>query len=193
MLIKLETDRLFLRQWLAQDRQPFAELNADPEVMKYFPAPLTRAESDLLADRCQKLIEERGWGLWAVENKADSRFIGFVGLHIPTADLPFNPCVEIGWRLSQSVWGRGYATEAAKATLRAGFEILKFPEIVSFTTVSNFRSRAVMERLGMTPDASTFEHPNVPVGNKLREHCLYRISGEEWAAERINVAPGLRR
>ena len=159
MLIKLETDRLILRQWLAQDRQPFAELNADPEA-----------------------IAERGWGLWAVENKADGRFIGFVGLHIPTADLPFNPCVEIGWRLSQSVWGKGYATEAAKATLRAGFEILKFPEIVSFTSVSNFRSRAVMERIGMTPDASTFEHPNVPVGNKLREHCLYRISSEKWAA-----------
>jgi RimJ/RimL family protein N-acetyltransferase len=109
-LIQIETDRLYLRQWASSDRQPFAELNADPEVMKYFPSTLGREESDAMADRCESLIEERGWGFWAVETKADGRFIGFVGLHVPIAELPFSPCVEVGWRISSSSWGKGYAT-----------------------------------------------------------------------------------
>jgi RimJ/RimL family protein N-acetyltransferase len=179
-LIQIETDRLYLRQWTSSDRRPFAELNADPEVMKYFPSTLGREESDAMADRCKSLIEERGWGFWAVETKADGRFIGFVGLHVPIAELPFSPCVEVGWRLSLSSWGKGYATEAAKAALRFGFKVLRLPEIVSFTTVGNFRSRAVMERLGMVKDALTFEHPNVPSGSEFREHCLYRLSSGQW-------------
>ncbi|OGK04802.1 MAG: GNAT family N-acetyltransferase [Candidatus Riflebacteria bacterium GWC2_50_8] len=181
-LITIETDRLLLRQWRAEDRLPFSEMNADPEVMKYFPTLLTREQSDLLADRCQAFIEEHGWGLWAVETRTEGLFIGFVGLSIPVADLPFNPCVEIGWRLSRLAWGKGYATEAARAALRLGFETLHLSDIVSFTSVINVKSRAVMERLGMIPDSSTFEHPRVPPGNSLREHCLYRISYQQWIA-----------
>lgn len=184
-LIKIETDRLLLRQWRAEDRQPFSEMNADPEVMKYFPALLTREQSDLLADRCQAFIEERGWGLWAVEAKAEGLFIGFVGLSIPVADLPFNPCVEIGWRLSRAAWGKGYATEAARAVLRVGFETFHLGEIVSFTSVINVKSRAVMERLGLIRDSLTFEHPRVPSGNILREHCLYRISYHQWISANL--------
>jgi RimJ/RimL family protein N-acetyltransferase len=103
-----------------------------------------------------------------------------MGLHAPIAELPFSPCVEVGWRLSSSTWGKGYATEAAKATLRFGFKVLRLPEIVSFTTVGNFRSRAVMERLGMVKDTLTFEHPSVPAGSEFREHCLYRLSCGQW-------------
>ena len=98
--IEFETERLFMRQWRPSDRAPFAELNADPRVMEYFPAPLERDESDALADRCQALIEQRGWGFWAVELKGSAEFIGFLGLHVPIAELPFSPCVEIGWRLA---------------------------------------------------------------------------------------------
>jgi RimJ/RimL family protein N-acetyltransferase len=179
-LIEIETERLRLRQWIESDREPFARLNADPRVMKFFPSILDRAASDAMIDRIQTKIIEKGWGFWAVESKQDSQFIGFVGLEIPKADLPFSPCVEIGWRLAFEHWGKGYATEAANAALKVGFDRFELPEIVSFTTIDNHRSSAVMERLGMSRDAKTFEHPNIPVGYSLREHCLYRLSREKW-------------
>jgi RimJ/RimL family protein N-acetyltransferase len=178
--IQFETQRLLLRQWRAADREPFAALSADPIVMAHFPAPLTREESDAVAARCERLIAERGWGPWATEIKATGEFIGFVGLHIPRDDLPVSPCVEILWRLAQAHWRQGFATEAAQGALRIGFEVLRFPEIVSFTVPSNTRSRAVMERLGMQMDAATFEHPGVPDGHVLRMHCNYRLSRYSW-------------
>lgn len=179
-LIEFDTERLRLRQWCAEDREPFAQLNADPKVMEFFPTVLDRTESDALADRCRDLIAERGWSFWAVEVKQTRAFIGFVGLHIPIPELPFSPCVEIGWRLALRHWGKGFATEAARGALRVGFEQLGFPEIVSFTPLGNLRSRAVMERLGMCESAQTFEHPSIPMGNTLRQHCLYRLSRRQW-------------
>ena len=180
-LIEFETKRLRLRQWNPTDSEPFAALNSDPRVMEFFPAMLTSAESDAMADRCQSFIEERGWGFWAVESKATHDFIGFVGLHIPSAELPFSPCVEIGWRLAHQYWGKGFATEAASGALRVGFEVLRLPEIVSFTTINNRRSRAVMERLGMQ-ESGTFEHYKVPKASALRPHCLYRLARQGHAA-----------
>lgn len=173
--IEFETERLFLRQWRPADREPFSALNADPRVMAFFPAPLARAESDAVADRCEALIRERGWGFWAAELKTSGEFIGFVGLHVPSAELPFSPCVEVGWRLAFRHWGQGLATEAAKEALCVGFESLGLHEIVSFAVVGNRRSRAVMERLGMR-ESGTFEHPQVPAGIPLRLHCLYRLA-----------------
>ena len=179
-LIEFETERLWLRQWRASDRESFAALNADPKVMEFFPALLGRTESDAMANRCQALIAERGWGFWAVESKTTHEFIGFVGLHTPAPELPFSPCVEVGWRLAVTHWGKGFATEAARGALRIGFERLGLPEIVSSTTVHNIRSRAVMERLGMRQEAETFEHPAIPAGSALRKHCLYRLSRGQW-------------
>lgn len=163
-LIERNTERLRLRQWCTVDREPFAALNADPKVMEFFPAPLDRATSDSMADRCQSLIAERGWGFWAVETWETREFIGFVGLHISAPELPFSPCVEVGWRLAFQHWGKGFASEAAREALRVGFEFLGLREIVSFTAVRNLRSRAVMERLGMREATDTFEHPHVPAG-----------------------------
>ncbi|MCA9286696.1 MAG: GNAT family N-acetyltransferase [Phycisphaerales bacterium] len=180
--IEFETERLRLRQWRASDHEPFAVLNADPRVMEYFPSTLTREHSDAGIDRWRTEIEERGWGLWAVEIQTTGAFIGFVGLQVPTAPLPFAPCVEVGWRLAHEHWHRGYATEAARGALRVGFERLGLPEIVSFTSVGNRRSRAVMERLGMEEAKETFEHPSVPEGSPLREHCLYRLTRERWTS-----------
>jgi len=180
--IEFETKRLRLRQWLPNDREPFAALNADPKVMEFFPTPLDRTASDAMANRCQSLITERGWGFWVAEMKETGQFIGFVGLHVPVAELPFSPCVEIGWRLAFQYWGKGFATEASRAALNVGFELLSLPEVVSFTTVRNLRSRAVMERLGMCQTAETFEHPHMPVGSPLRQHCLYRLSRDQWVA-----------
>ena len=121
-IIEPETARLYLRQWRDSDYAPFARINADPGVMKYFPTCLDRQASDAMADRIRVLIASRGWGVWAVELKQTQTLIGFVGLHIPTDDLPFKPCVEIAWRLAADCWGRGYATEAAKAALQVGFD-----------------------------------------------------------------------
>jgi RimJ/RimL family protein N-acetyltransferase len=180
-LIEIETKRLRLRQWSPADREPFAALNSDPRVMAFFPAALTRAESDAMADRCQMLIEERGWGFWATESKITREFIGFVGLHTPSAELPFSPCVEVGWRLAFQHWGKGFASEAAREALRVGFDLLGLKEIVSFATLANLRSRLVMERLGMA-ESGTFEHPQLPEGSDLRRHCLYRLSLETYVA-----------
>jgi RimJ/RimL family protein N-acetyltransferase len=182
-LIEFETERLRLRQWKPSDREPFAMLNADPKVMEFFPSPLTRMESDAMADRCQSLLEERGWGFWAAESRATQEFIGFVGLHTPSAELPFSPCVEVGWRLGIRHWGKGFASEAARGALRVGFELLSLSEIVSFTALCNVRSRRVMERLGMRA-SGTFVHPHVPEGSGLRQHWLYRLSSDGHAASR---------
>lgn len=182
VLIEFDTDRLRLRQWRASDRAPFATLNTDPCVMRYFPAPLTRAGSDAMADRCQELIAQQGWGLWAVQRRDLGEFIGFVGLHVPRPELPCSPCIEIGWRLSARHWGQGFATEAARGALRVGFELLHLDEIVSFTAQGNDRSRAVMGRLRMLEDRHTFEHPSVPRHTGLRTHCLYRLSRGRYTA-----------
>jgi RimJ/RimL family protein N-acetyltransferase len=170
---ELTTPRLRLRQWVESDREPFAALNADAEVMRYFPAPLSRAESDAMVDRERSRIADRGWGLWAVEVLDRTPFIGFVGLAVPSFSAHFTPAVEVGWRLSEEAWGNGYATEAATAALTFAFEKLRLPEVVSFTAQSNDRSRRVMERLGMSHDTTDdFDHPRID--GPLKAHVLYR-------------------
>jgi RimJ/RimL family protein N-acetyltransferase len=180
-VIEFETQRLRLRQWRASDREPFARMNADPRVMEFFPALISREASEASIDRWQSQLEEKGWSNWAAELRDTGEFIGFVGISVPRSQLPFMPCVEIGWRLACPHWGKGYATEAALGSLQVGFEQLHFPEIVSFTAMRNLRSRAVMERIGMHDSGEDFEHPAVPEGSPLRLHCLYRIRREEWS------------
>ncbi len=176
----LETNRILLRQWKNQDLPAFAKLNSDPEVMKYFPNRLNRKESDAIAEKCKSLISENGWGFWALELKNTEEFLGFVGLHSIKADLPFSPCVEIGWRLSKKHWGNGYATESAKTVLDYAFETLKLNDVVSFTTRSNTPSRAIMERLGFSNTHQNFMHPDIPENSPLAEHVLYKISKTIW-------------
>src|SRR3954451_15425045 len=156
----LRTDRLLLRSWRPADRQAFARMNADPEVMDFFVAPLTREESEGFLDRIEARFAEHGFGVWAVEEINTGEFIGFAGLLHQTFEASFTPAFEIGYRLARHAWGQGYATEAAWEAVRFGFERAGLPEIVSMTAVANVRSRAVMERLGMTHDPrDDFEHP----------------------------------
>ncbi|MFF0248751.1 GNAT family N-acetyltransferase [Streptosporangium sandarakinum] len=172
----METERLVMRRWRETDLEPFAELNADPEVMRHFPAPLTREESDAMVGRIEAAFDEHGYGLWALEVRATGEFIGFTGLAWQRFEAHFTPALEVGWRLSRRAWGHGYATEAARAALEYGFGPAGRREIVSMTAVGNLRSRAVMERLGMRRDpADDFDHPRVPAGSPLRRHVLYRI------------------
>ena len=179
-ITSLETDRLVLRQWQKSDLPHFADINADPEVMEFFPKKLSKIESDGMANKIIDLIYDQGWGLWAVEEKSSNQFIGFVGLHKPTANLPCTPCVEIGWRLEKNAWGKGYATEAAKVALKFAFEKLKLAEVFAFTSITNKKSYRVMQRIGMTDMQQNFEHPIFPEGHPLIEHVLYKISLPQW-------------
>lgn len=179
----IETDRLVLRDWHDDDVEPFAALNADPVVMEHFPSTLDAQQSAEMVDRHRAVWGERGFGLWAVEVRDTSTFIGFVGLTAPGWEAHFTPAVEVGWRLARHAWGRGYAPEAARAAVRWGFETLALPddEIVSFTVVANRNSRRVMEKLGMTHDpADDFDHPILPLDSPYSRHVLYRLSRASW-------------
>ncbi len=188
MSFELHTDRLLLRRWREADREPFAAMGTDPAVMRFFPALLTRSESDALAARADSLFEQHGYGLWALEHASSGEFIGFTGLAPMPAGVPGSGGVEVGWRLAREFWGQGFATEAARAALRFAFgqpglglgEVLGgvlgevLGEVHSITAVINLPSRAVMERLGMTL-IDEFEHPRVALGSPLRPHVHYRI------------------
>ncbi|HXB17733.1 MAG TPA: GNAT family N-acetyltransferase [Steroidobacteraceae bacterium] len=177
----LNTPRLTLRAWRATDLEPFAALNADPRVMEFMPAPLTRDESDAFAARIAAAPEDRRFGLWAVELRATGEFLGYVGLNVPSFQAHFTPCVEIGWRLAAPCWGRGFATEAARECLRFAFEELDLSEVVSFTVPENARSLAVMVRLGMSRAVDgDFDHPRLPHGHPLCRHVLYRLTQAAW-------------
>jgi RimJ/RimL family protein N-acetyltransferase len=148
--------------------------------MEHFPEVLSKAESDALVGRIDAHFAEHGFGLWAVEVVGEADFIGFVGLSVPTFQARFMPAVEVGWRLAHAYWGRGFATEAARAAITDGIERVGLSEIVSFTSPANVRSIRVMERVGMTHNpVDDFEHPRLPEGHRLRHHVLYRLRPSE--------------
>ena len=179
-LIEFKTRRLALVAWQDRHRATFAEMNRDPQVMRYFPALLTAEQTHAGIDVWTAQFADRGWSNWAVELLDSGEFIGFIGLSVPRRQLPCSPCTEIGWRLKPSAWGHGYATEGAMACLRVGFDRLGLEEIVSFTTLTNLPSIAVMQRIGMTNTNQDFEHPGVPEGHPLRPHCLYKVTRAQW-------------
>jgi RimJ/RimL family protein N-acetyltransferase len=188
---ELRTERLRLRRWRPSDRDGFAALNADPVVMEHFLSTQDRAHSDAFADRIDAHFAGHGWGLWAVELVDTGEFAGFTGLWIPGFEAHFTPAVEIGWRLARAHWGRGVATEAARAAVADGFERLGLDGIVSFTSTGNARSRRVMEKAGLRHDpGGDFDHPSMPVGHRLRRHVLYRIDRATWAASAGGGAGG---
>ena len=165
----LETERLLLRRWRTADRGQFALINGDPAVMEYFPALLSREESDTAVDWIEAHFDRHGFGWWAAELRESKKFIGFIGLAVPGFEAAFTPCVEIGWRLAGCHWGKGLATEGARAAMHHAFGDLKLQSLVSFTVPANVRSRRVMEKLGMTRNAADdFDHPDLPDGHRLR-------------------------
>jgi RimJ/RimL family protein N-acetyltransferase len=180
-MVTLKTMRLILREWNATDREPFARMNADPQVMEYLGEPMSRERSDEVVDRIEAHFRAHGFGLCAAELAEGSEFIGFIGLAVPTFEAAFTPCVEIGWRLAAEYWGAGLATEGAREIVRYAFEELGLAELVSLTAIGNERSRRVMAKLGMTHDAAeNFDHPRIPAGDPLRRHVLYRLTREKW-------------
>lgn len=175
-----QTERLTLRAWRETDKPAFAAMNIDPRVMEFFPALRTPAQSNAMVDECNRRLATTGFTFWAVERNDSGAFIGFVGLNTFSADLPFCPCVEIGWRLAFEHWGRGYATEAATACLSLAFNEFALTEVFSFTTLANFRSQHVMQKIGMVDTNEPFLHPQVDPGSGMQQHCLYRIDRAGW-------------
>lgn len=180
----LRTERLILRNWEERDRPLFHRINSDERVMEFFPFRRDRAQSDTLFDTLRHGIAVEGFGFAAAEIAATGECIGFVGLHGTDHLEPFFPAgtIEVGWRLAPEHWGHGYVTEAARAHLAQGFETFGFDEIVSFAVINNFRSTAVMERLGMRRDeAGDFDHPRIPDTHPhLKRHALYRLTRRDW-------------
>ena len=173
----LNTDRLILRPWQTQDREPFAVINRDPAVMQFMPAPLSAEESDAFVDRIEAHFNQHGFGLWAAQLRNPDQFIGYVGLAVPGFQAAFMPAVEIGWRLASDFWHRGLATEGARAVVDHAFNVLELPALVSFTVPANLPSRRVMEKIGMIHNPSEdFDHPLLPYGHPLRHHVLYRLN-----------------
>lgn len=177
----LSTPRLLLRRWRDEDREPFAALNADPEVMRFFPSTMSREDSDAFVDRIETGFDQNGFGLWALEEVETGAFLGFTGIARVPFEAPFTPAVEIGWRLARAAWGHGYATEAARAALAHGFTEADLTEIVSFTSLPNTPSQAVMRRIGMSR-GSDFDHPRLPADHPLSRHVLYRLRRDDWSA-----------
>lgn len=178
----IETDRLILRQWRPSDNRAFIKLNLDPETMKFFPTTYKREVSESLIKRETSRIAQRDIGLLAVEEKSSGEFIGFIGLARPSYETHFTPCTEIGWRLDKKFWGKGYATEGARAVLNFAFTELDLKEVVSFTAQINIPSRRVMEKIGMQRDLQgDFDHPMVDDGHILKPHVLYRINKDDAA------------
>lgn len=170
----IQTDRLVLRPWKERDFSSFRKLNADSRVMEFYPSTLTQEESDQKAKKIQANIEKNGWGFWAVSELGKDNFMGFIGLNEVTFSAPFTPAIEVGWRLHFAYWGKGYATEGAKACLDYGFNTLKLDEIIAFTTAENTRSRRIMEKIGMRHHPQDdFDHPKLSI-----RQVLYRSKRE---------------
>jgi len=179
--MELRTPRVLLRQWKDSDSDAWAAMNADPEVRRYFPTVLNRAEAQAEADRIRGAIAQRGWGMWALEIPGVHPFAGFVGLSVPGYEAPWMPAVEIGWRLAPTAWHQGYASEGATAALAFAFTHLELPQVVALSVPTNTPSHNVMHRIGMLRDAAAdFDHPRVPEDSPLRRHILHRIAPEQW-------------
>ena len=177
--IELETERLLLRQWQEKDLDIFTAMNQDDEVMRYFPNKRTAAQTKEFYEIISKEFSEYGYGLYAVEEKCSGDFIGFVGFHHANMEVDFCPCIEIGWRLDKQYWGKGYATEGAKACLKHGYETLGFDKVYSFTANQNTPSQRVMQKIGMRFEQN-FEHPDIAENHPLRPHICYSIDKSEY-------------
>jgi RimJ/RimL family protein N-acetyltransferase len=184
----LQTDRLVLRRWTDGDREVFARINADPEVMRYRLRTLTRQESDNLIDDIEACFNQNGFGMWAVEQTEDARLIGFIGLEVASEDMPFRPLIHLGWHLAVDAWHHGFATEGAAAVVDFAFDDVGMSEVVAHTAARNERSRAVMRRLGMTHNpADDFDGPWYPAGHPNRRFVLYRLTEADWRWRRVSL------
>jgi RimJ/RimL family protein N-acetyltransferase len=176
----IETDRLTLRTWKKEDAEAYYQINQDPKVLECLGGPLSMEEVHNFIQRVNSQMDVRGYTLWAVEEKETGALMGFIGLDYKDWESHFTPAVEIGWRLGSQYWGKGYATEGAKASLAYGFKHCGLKEIVSLTVPANLRSIRVMEKIGLRRDMQgDFAHPGLPADHRLSQHVLYRLKRED--------------
>lgn len=181
MSVMIETKRLILRTWVTGDIEPYYWINQDQKVIEYLSGPLSRETVEKFIEGANTQQNTRGYTLWAAEVKENHHLIGFIGLNYTDWESKFTPAVEVGWRLGSEYWGKGYATEGAKAALKYGFEEIGLNEIISFAVPENIRSIKVMEKLGLIRDfENDFNHPKLPLDHKLSNHVLYRLSKEQY-------------
>ncbi len=170
----IATERLLLDRWRDAYRAPAAAMNADPDVMRWFAATMSRADTDAQIDRQIAAFDLRGYCFWPVIRRADAMFLGLAGLKDGAPDTPVAGGVEIGWRFAAHAWGHGYATEAAQAAMAHGFTDPAVERIGAITAAGNRASAAVMERLGMRRDfGADFDHLLVPAGHPACRHITY--------------------
>ncbi len=176
-MVYIETKRLILRDWKDEDKEIFQEMNADETVMKFFLNPLSHHETDRFLQNIEQELKVEGYGLYAVEVKDTGDFIGFIGFHKVVFPSDFTPCIEIGWRLVQKAWNKGYATEGAKACLDYGLNVLGLNEIYSFTSIFNTQSQNIMKKIGLQ-FVQEFNHPSINRDHSLCSHVLYSVKKE---------------
>jgi RimJ/RimL family protein N-acetyltransferase len=164
-------------------------MSADGEVMEFFPSTYDRVQAESMAARIRERLEADGYGWWPLEIKDVAPFAGVICLQDVPFEAPFTPALEVGWRLARPHWGRGYATEGARAALAFAFDRLHRNEVVAMTAAINLRSQRVMQRLGMTHDVrDDFDHPRLATGDRLSRHVLYRLSSSSFAERSANRA-----
>ena len=174
----IQSERLCLRQWVPSDIQEFYALCSDEDVMEFFPATMTLTEVEKSINRFSNHIRKHGFGFFATEIKETNEFIGFIGFQRLEMEADFTPCIEIGWRLKKDAWGKGFATEGAKACIQYVFDENISSEIYSFTAEINKRSERVMQKIGMS-QTGYFDHPKLDKDSPLLRHVLYKINKDE--------------
>lgn len=170
-----KSDRLGFREWQESDQDIFAEMNADLEVMEYFPKPLSTEESNRFIENITQMIRDFGYGLYAVDRLDNSEFIGYIGFWHLDLEGYANPSIEIGWRLHKNHWNQGFATEGALKCLDYGFKHLKFKQLYSLTSKTNLKSERIMQKIGMHK-IDEFDHPEIKIESSLKRHILYTIN-----------------
>lgn len=176
------SERLGFRPWAKADLEEFAAMNADSEVMEYFPKPLSREESAEFLERLLAHYDTHGYCYFATELLETGELLGFVGLAYQTYDADFTPAVDIGWRLKKEFWGKAYATEGAKRCLKYAFEELELEQVISTCPLVNKRSERVMKKIGMIK-MGEFEHPRLQENPELQPCVLYRITKKDWRSK----------
>ncbi len=173
------SDRLGFRSFNEHDVNALHNINSDKESMKYFPSTLTMQETENLIQKIKDHIRKHTFGFFAVDHLKDDKMIGFIGLKHTNFEADFTPCIEIGWRLNKEYWNQGLATEGAKRCLNLAFNDLSLNKMVSFTTLGNYPSERVMQKIGMKK-VYEFDHPALKSESPLKRHCLYSLTRKEY-------------
>jgi ribosomal-protein-alanine N-acetyltransferase len=178
---EIRTARLVLRRWREADFAPYAAMQADPQVRRFFERPLSLEEGLEDGRRHAADFDRNGFDLWVLELPGEATFAGVAGVRRIGRPMPFSPLVDVGWLLLPAFWGRRYAAEAARAALHDAFTRADLDAVVAYTSARNEPSRKVMRRLGMSRDpVEDFDHPFHGETSPVRRQVLYRLTRDAF-------------